>query len=113
MKRSGHPHPCEKDRRRDVEDQETSHGNVVNSCELRGQTREAQSDQRNPGKLRKRDAAPLGRCAEYVYVDLLHLPSKRCFQEPLEHAESRIVDQQIDFYASSLQIRDKLVHLCG
>jgi hypothetical protein len=29
---------------------------------MRGQTRDAQSDQRNPGKSRKRGAYPLRRC---------------------------------------------------
>jgi hypothetical protein len=63
-KRSGHSDPREKDRRPDVEDNETSHGTLARSCEIRGQTRDAQSDQPNPGKSRERDAYPLRRCPE-------------------------------------------------
>src|SRR5262245_751369 len=63
-KRSGHTYPREKDRRPDVEDQETSHA-LARSCEIRGQTRDAQSDQRNPGKSRPSVAYPLRRRPEY------------------------------------------------
>jgi len=64
-KRSGYSDPREKDRHRKVEDKETSHGALARSCQIRGQTRDAQSDQRNPGKSRKRVAYPLRRCPEY------------------------------------------------
>jgi hypothetical protein len=60
--RCGHSDPREKDRSPDVEDKETSHGILARSCEIRGQTRDAQPDQRNPGKSRKWGTNPLRRC---------------------------------------------------
>ena len=61
---SCHSDPREKDRYRDVEDKETQHSVPVRSCELRGQTRDAESDQRNPRKSRKNGSYPVRSCRE-------------------------------------------------
>src|SRR5262245_34938715 len=65
-KRSGHTYPREKDRRPDVEDQETSHA-LARSCEIRGQPRAAQADQPNAGTTRPRGADPLRRGPDYEF----------------------------------------------